>query len=76
MNYSIEQSWLYDRPACDCCEGFYFEEYRVYRDGEFMASAYGLEEAKACVLDDLLLSKPSSYSLELSLEDYPLGLTD
>jgi len=67
--FELKQEWWYDRPACDCCEGFYDEAWVVYENGENISSHYSQEAAKAWILDLLIETGEVEYSEELS--DYP-----
>ena len=71
MNRRIHlvQEWWYDRPACDCCEGFYEETWVVYEAWTELSAHSSQDEAKAWVLDRLIAAGEIDYSEELS--DYP-----
>lgn len=67
--FKIKQSWWYDRPACDCCEGLYDEAWDLLEGGELISTHYSEEGAKAALVDLLVFN--SEIELTQEVEDYP-----
>lgn len=49
----ITQEWVYEREACDCCDGWWDERWYVTINGELKSEHSTKAEAQAYVLEYL-----------------------